>query len=199
MASLAPTTNTQVIIFGPPPALHPALVSHFSTLGPIAHSFSDPAGGNWLTATFHSELDARRAVARSGEVLGGGWMVGVKWADPLHPSIGRPSPSPAPAALSSSPSKQAVHQQHQQQPSTPRGGGGPGNAIGTPLQLAPASSAFRRLVPSQTTPAAGSTAGRDRALVDAAKGGAHAPAQGQQAGGGGGGYLGKLGELVFGF
>jgi nuclear pore complex protein Nup53 len=144
-----------------------------------------------LTVTFHSELDARRAVGRNGEVLGGTWMVGVKWADPFHPALTRASPTPTTAALSTSPQKAMTTPQ---QPSTPRTGGGGAGSIGTPLQLAPASSAFKRLVPSQAAAAASSSGGRDRALAEAAKGG---PPAGQ--GSSGGGYLGKLGELVFGF
>lgn len=186
-----------MIIFGPPATLHPAVVSHFSALGPIASSFSDPSGGNWLTVTFHSELDARRAIGRNGEVLGGAWMIGVKWADPFHPALNRASPTPgAAAALSTSPQQKtttAIAQQ-QQQPSTPRNAAA--KQIGTPIQLAPASSAFKRLVPSQAAVATSSSGGRDRALAEAAKGGG-APVSGQARGSGG--YLGKLGELVFGF
>lgn len=117
-------------------------------------------------------------------------MVGVKWADPFHPAHNRASPTPTSAALSTSPQTT-----QQQQPSTPRtGGGSNANAIGTPIQLAPASSAFKRLVPSQA--AAAASGGRDRALAEAAKGGAPG---GGQASTSSGSYLGKLGELVFGF
>jgi hypothetical protein len=97
------------------------------------------------------------AVRKNGEVVGGSWMVGVKWADPaqaervLGQSIARttaylptpdlsPPSDPAPAdpflgssRLSHQPSLSGSRSPHSGTP-----------MVGTPLRLAPSTSAFRK-------------------------------------------------------
>jgi len=98
-------------------------------------------------------------VRKNGEVLGGTWMVGTKWADPLQAEALFGLASTMPTATSgpisdptSSGSAMAVDE-----PSPQRGGGtpagakgpGPSSKIGTPIKLAPSSAAFRRHTPAE--------------------------------------------------
>lgn len=73
-----PSPASSVIVFGLPPTLLSPLLEHFSQFGHVLAHVLDPNGGNWVTLTYASELEAARALARNGEVLGGTWMVGVK-------------------------------------------------------------------------------------------------------------------------
>ena len=72
-----------VIVFGYPPDKYTATLEYFKSLG---------GEGETTEATPHSQItncfklgyknpgDALRAVRKGGEVVGGSWMVGVKWA-----------------------------------------------------------------------------------------------------------------------
>ena len=72
-----------VIVFGYPPDKYTATLEYVKSLA---------GEGDTTDATLHSQItncfklgfknpgDALRAVKRNGEIIGGAWMIGVKWA-----------------------------------------------------------------------------------------------------------------------
>ncbi|KAI9464541.1 hypothetical protein BJY52DRAFT_1249752 [Lactarius psammicola] len=132
----------------------PQLSSH-QTLEPLyVIVFGYPPDKYSIAIGFKHPGEAMWAVRKNGEIVGGSWMVGVKWADPaqaervLGQSISRttaylPTPDvsppldPAPAdPLGSS------RLSHQHSGSRSPHNGTP--AVGTPIRLAPSTSAFRK-------------------------------------------------------
>ncbi|CAL8089015.1 unnamed protein product [Orchesella dallaii] len=65
-----------ITVFGFPAAAAAFILTHFSQYGSVIQSKSNP-GGNWLHIQYNSRIDARRALACNGKVLGGTIMVGV--------------------------------------------------------------------------------------------------------------------------
>ncbi|ODM97520.1 Nucleoporin NUP53 [Orchesella cincta] len=65
-----------ITVFGFPAAAAAFILTHFSQYGSVIQSKSNP-GGNWLHIQYSSRIDARRALACNGKVLGGTIMVGV--------------------------------------------------------------------------------------------------------------------------
>lgn len=190
---------------------------------------------NCFRIGYHDAGDAMRAVKKNGEVIGGSWMVGVKWADPnlaeslLGPSIlssnsfltqsqsqdmDTSSSSPPPPNTSSffgTSSFRSAPTPARSPPAEPNAN----NAlvpIGTPMRLAPSSSAFRVGTPG--TPAGG---GKAPAPVFGTPGAFGTPqasegqtqGQGQAGGKGQGqrqgqvspnkGMLGQVSDLIFGW
>lgn len=84
-ASPVSANASTVILFGPPTSLIEPILQHFSEFGEIIRTRPDPEGGNWVAVTYKTEAEAAKAVRFSGEVLGGAWMIGVKWAVRLSP------------------------------------------------------------------------------------------------------------------
>jgi nuclear pore complex protein Nup53 len=77
-------------------SLFQPILQYFSQLGDILGSEVDSSGGNWVTIVYRQEWEAARAVRKNGDVLGGIWMVGVKWAvraPHFHLSLGYPETS----------------------------------------------------------------------------------------------------------
>ncbi|EIN06016.1 hypothetical protein PUNSTDRAFT_54314 [Punctularia strigosozonata HHB-11173 SS5] len=157
--------NTQkdpvyVIVFGYPPDKYSTTVSYFSSLG--ACTAPDPSTeiSNCFRIGYPGAAEAMRAVRKSGEVLGGSWMVGVKWADPAQAEtlLGQsvrsgvtwspPPPTGAPDEMAvdsplppSSPSSRALVTQTL--------------TVGTPVRLAPSAAAFKKPgTPAANTPGA---------------------------------------------
>ena len=69
-----------VIVFGYPADKYSVTIEYFQSLG----SSTDPDFNteilNCFRLGYHDPADAMRAVRKNGEILGGSWMVGVKWA-----------------------------------------------------------------------------------------------------------------------
>ncbi|KAL7414934.1 hypothetical protein BDY24DRAFT_22878 [Mrakia frigida] len=166
--------DSTVIVFGPPMSMLQPLLQHFEQFGEITAAAPDQGGGNWVSITYRHEQDAARAIKKNGDVLGGSYMIGVKWADPSRSLFTSstslfPSPSTSPKPL-----------QPPNPPPTTSGGG-----VGTPVRLAPSASAFRRFDQH------GSSLVVPKPVVASSR-----PSEAQQAKSG---VFGKLGELVFGF
>ncbi|KAI9440462.1 hypothetical protein H4582DRAFT_1812156 [Lactarius indigo] len=137
-----------VVVFGYPPDKYSVAVEYFKQLGETTDPDPNTEISNCFKIGFKHPGEAMRAVRKNGEIVGGSWMVGVKWADPaqaervLGQSIARtsaylptpdisPPSDPAPAdPLVSSRLSRSPH------------GGTP--AVGTPIRLAPSTSAFRK-------------------------------------------------------
>ncbi|KAJ6493769.1 hypothetical protein DFH09DRAFT_1252518 [Mycena vulgaris] len=65
-----------IIVFGYPSDKYSVTLEYFKSLG--------YAIGNCFKIGYRDPADAMRAVRKNGEILGGSWMVGVKWADPAQ-------------------------------------------------------------------------------------------------------------------
>jgi len=74
------TQPTYIIIFGYPPDKYSLTVEYFRSLGASTEPESNTEIINAFRIGFRDPGEAMRAVRRNGEVLGGTWMVGVKWA-----------------------------------------------------------------------------------------------------------------------
>jgi len=71
---------TYVIVFGYPPDKYSLTVEYFRSLGASTEPEPNTEIVNAFRIGFRDPGEAMRAVRRNGEVLGGTWMVGVKWA-----------------------------------------------------------------------------------------------------------------------
>ncbi|OSD03049.1 hypothetical protein PYCCODRAFT_1434927 [Trametes coccinea BRFM310] len=167
-ATPAQQSNAQplyVVVFGYPPDRYSVTVEYFRSLGETTEPEQSSEIMNAFRIGYLHPAEAIRAVRKNGEVVGGSWMVGAKWADPsqaeaiLGPSLARStaqspdvfaaSPDGNPAASSSSnifgpspTSRMSVDEivprngPSRAEPSTP--------TVGTPIKLAPSAAAFRR-------------------------------------------------------
>jgi hypothetical protein len=140
-----------VIVFGYPPDKYSVTIEYFKSLGAATEPEPNTEIVNCFRIGFRDPGEAARVVRRNGEVLGGTWMIGVKWADAaaaaaaadvgssLRISEFAMTTSPSQGAQSSamavdSPSHSAV--------------------VGTPIKLAPSVAAFRRgHAPAAASPA----------------------------------------------
>lgn len=135
--SSTPIQPTYIIVFGYPPDKYSLTVEYFRSLGASTEPEPSTEIVNAFRIGFRDPGEAMRAVRRNGEVLGGTWMVGVKWADSAQDPRG-----PDFTASTS----QVQIQTSQLQAHTD------GNAmvvdgaatVGTPIKLAPSVAAFRK-------------------------------------------------------
>lgn len=65
-----------VTVFGFPPSASQYILSQMSTCGTVLQH-SQPPNANWIHIRFQTKLQARKAIGKSGTVLGGNIMVGV--------------------------------------------------------------------------------------------------------------------------
>ncbi|KAG5644251.1 hypothetical protein DXG03_008789 [Asterophora parasitica] len=158
-ASPQPTKQPlYIIVFGYPADKYSLTVEYFQSLGAATDPDPHLEIQNCFRIGFNDPGDALRAVRKNGEVLGGSWMVGAKWADPAQAEalIGQP-----PLALpeSTSAASNAMSVDEPQSPVLPQKGAAAAvpYQYGTPLKLAPSSSAFRRhdATPQQPPPTRG--------------------------------------------
>ncbi|KAI0272627.1 hypothetical protein BC834DRAFT_966623 [Gloeopeniophorella convolvens] len=158
-----------IVVFGYPPDKYSIAVEYFKQLGETTDPDPNTEISNCFKIGFKNPGDAMWAVRKNGEIIGGSWMVGVKWADPsqvervLGHSVARTAVySPAPD-VGSPPDAMPVdaaepsRASHQHGMSTSRSQHNNAPSVGTPIRLAPAASAFRK--PGQTPKAATSTPG----------------------------------------
>ena len=71
-----------VIVFGYPPDKYTATFEYFKSLGGESETTDatpHPQITNCFKLGFKNPGDALRAARKNGEVIGGTWMVGVKW------------------------------------------------------------------------------------------------------------------------
>lgn len=170
-----------VIVFGYPPDKYSVAVEYFKQLGETTDPDPNTEVSNCFKIGFKNPVEAMWAVRKNGDIVGGSWMVGVKWAV-RHPPISSfmemginlfcsfqdlgqadrilgqaatrtayPDVSSPPDVMltdSTGPSR-STHQLARSHSSTP--------LVGTPIRLAPSTSAFRK--PGQTPKTSTSTPG----------------------------------------
>ncbi|KAG2337223.1 hypothetical protein BDR05DRAFT_895618 [Suillus weaverae] len=140
--SSTPNQPTYIIVFGYPPDKYSLTVEYFRSLGASTEPEPNTEIVNAFRIGFRDPGEAMRAVRRNGEVLGGTWMVGVKWADSAQDLVLPRGPD----FTASTSSPQVQIQTSQVQAHTD------GNAmvvdgaatVGTPIKLAPSVAAFRK-------------------------------------------------------
>ncbi|KAF8991050.1 hypothetical protein BDQ17DRAFT_1371187 [Cyathus striatus] len=146
----APSSASQVqqpvyiIVFGYPPDKYSATAQHFAGLGTSTEPDQNTEIVNCFRIGYMDIGDAMRAVRKNGDVMGGNWMIGVKWADPAQAEalLGQPIlrnglPTGALALPEPSSNAMAVDEPSPTPPSnTP--------TVGTPIRLAPSAAAFRK-------------------------------------------------------
>lgn len=71
---------TYIIVFGYPPDKYSLTVEYFKSLGTATEPEPNTEIMNCFRIGYRDAGEAMRAVRRNGEVLGGSWMIGVKWA-----------------------------------------------------------------------------------------------------------------------
>jgi len=150
-----------VIVFGYPPDKYSVAVEYFKQLGETTDPDPNTEVSNCFKIGFKNPVEAMWAVRKNGDIVGGSWMVGVKWADlgqadrilggqaaarTAYPDVS--SPPDVMLTDSTGPSR-STHQLARSHSSTP--------LVGTPIRLAPSASAFRK--PGQTLKASTSTPG----------------------------------------
>jgi nuclear pore complex protein Nup53 len=69
-----------VIVFGYPPDKYSVAVEYFKQLGETTDPDPNTEISNCFKIGFKNPVEAVWAVRKNGEVVGGSWMVGVKWA-----------------------------------------------------------------------------------------------------------------------
>ncbi|KAJ3559283.1 hypothetical protein NM688_g439 [Phlebia brevispora] len=143
-----------VIVFGYPLDRYSVTVEYFRSLGETTESEQNAEIVNCFRIGYLNPAEAVRAVRKNGEVLSGAWMIGVKWADPvqaeaalgsslmrstLPPSTSLPESSTSPdVSMAESTSSRGF-------PSTESSLAlATVPTVGTPLKLAPSTSAFRK-------------------------------------------------------
>ncbi|KAG2367951.1 hypothetical protein BDR07DRAFT_1392091 [Suillus spraguei] len=137
--STTPNQLTYIIVFGYPPDKYSLTVEYFRSLGASTEPEPNAEIVNAFRIGFRDPGEAMRAVRRNGEVLGGTWMVGVKWADSAQDPRG-------PDFIASTSPPRVQIQTSQVHTHTD------GNAmvvdgvatVGTPIKLAPSVAAFRK-------------------------------------------------------
>ncbi|OCH93703.1 hypothetical protein OBBRIDRAFT_832468 [Obba rivulosa] len=145
-----------VIVFGYPPDKYSLTAEYFRSLGETTEPEQNTEIMNCFRIGFLQPAEAMRAVRKNGEVLGGSWMVGAKWADPTQaetllgaavvrgafPAELSPAGGPEPSSPQSrfATSRMNVDEPHGR--SSPLAATTP--TVGTPLRLAPSTVAFRR-------------------------------------------------------
>ncbi|KAH9046527.1 hypothetical protein EDB84DRAFT_1466134 [Lactarius hengduanensis] len=145
-----------VVVFGYPPDKYSVAVEYFKQLGETTDPDPNTEISNCFKIGFRHPGEAMWAVRKNGEIVGGSWMVGVKWADPaqaervLGQSIARTTtylpapditPSSDPPPVDPLGSSRLSHQHSLSGSRSPHGGT---PAVGTPIRLAPSTSAFRK-------------------------------------------------------
>ncbi|KAI9508185.1 hypothetical protein F5148DRAFT_1357234 [Russula earlei] len=157
-----------VIIFGYPPDKYSVAVEYFKQLGETTDPDPNTEISNCFRLGFKNPVEAMWAVRKNGEIVGGSWMVGVRWADAsqaervlgqgvtrsaysLVPDVSSSSDTPLPNSTGASrlSPQLALSGPRLTQSNTP--------TVGTPIRLAPSTSAFRK--PGQAPKATTNTPG----------------------------------------
>lgn len=179
-----------VVVFGYPLDKYSVTVEYFKSLGESTEADPNADILNCFRIGYYDAGDAMRAVRKNGEVLGGSWMIGAKWADPaqaealLGQPISRAGYSSQATDIPSSSNAMMVDE-------TPASSGSPMTTtpmVGTPIKLAPSASAFRRTAPGMAEKP--STPQPNRASVVATPAPQSSPSKG---------LVGQVSDLIFGW
>ncbi|KAJ8514249.1 hypothetical protein ONZ45_g8206 [Pleurotus djamor] len=180
---------TYIIVFGYPPEKFGQTVEYFKALGSSTEPQPHNDISNCFRIGYNDPGDALRAVRKNGETLGGSWMVGAKWADPTQAELmlgqsvfNRGAIMAAPVAAEQNASN-AMAVDHVPSQHTPASGSSPSVSVGTPLKLAPSSSAFRRPGSGGSTPSVFNTPAKTAPIQQS-------PSKGM---------LGQVSDLIFGW
>ncbi|KAG8220850.1 hypothetical protein J3R82DRAFT_2344 [Butyriboletus roseoflavus] len=139
-ATPSTTPISYVIVYGYPPDKYSVTVEYFKSLGAATEPEPNTEIVNCFRIGFRDPGEAARVVRRNGEVLGGTWMIGVKWAGSAAAVADLGSSLRAPElATSATPS-----QNHSQPPAMVIDSPPPATMVGTPIKLAPSVAAFRK-------------------------------------------------------
>ncbi|KAK7456437.1 hypothetical protein VKT23_010685 [Stygiomarasmius scandens] len=145
-----------VIVFGYPADKYSVTVEYFKSLGATTDADPNTEIVNCFRIGYHDPGDAMRAVRKNGEILGGSWMIGTKWADPAQAEalLGHPIQRSgisdfASMSMSVSPPTSSNMNNTTHHHSNSASGSNavlvdPVATVGTPIKLAPSSSVFRR-------------------------------------------------------
>ncbi|KAJ7177390.1 hypothetical protein C8R43DRAFT_1193390 [Mycena crocata] len=195
-ASFSTTPMLYITVFGYPPDKYSLTVVYFASLGATSPPEPHLEISNCFKIGYRDPADAMHAVRKSGEVLGGNWMVGAKWADAAQaeallsqPVARHASPEAGGAMAVDGPGYGAAAAAA----AGPGYGGMSTPTLGTPIKLAPSASAFRRGATStpnpKPTPPAAPQAGWGGGAAPAAP----APSTPNK------GVLGQVGDMIFGW
>ncbi|KAJ7595251.1 hypothetical protein C8J56DRAFT_921935 [Mycena floridula] len=130
-----------IIVFGYPADKYTLTVEYFKSFGETTEAEANLEITNCFRLGYKDAGEAMRAVRKNGEILGGSWMVGVKWADPVQVDamLGQSRVLEAP------PSAMAVDEPHSPFHTNSNAGAFHSTpSVGTPIKLAPSASAFRK-------------------------------------------------------
>ncbi|KDR80973.1 hypothetical protein GALMADRAFT_222564 [Galerina marginata CBS 339.88] len=153
-----------IVVFGYPPDKYSLTVEYFRSLGETTDPDANSDVSNCFKLGYRDPGDAMRAVRKNGEILGGSWMIGAKWADPLQAEAILGLQPVLRSAFSSPTSQQPPHASSfpdfssggqsnamavdEQQPWMPSSSTA---AVGTPIKLAPSLAAFRKAGPASSS------------------------------------------------
>lgn len=82
-AAPTPQRSTEplyIIVFGYPPDKYSVTVEYFRSLGGTTEAEQSSEVMNCFRIGYLNPAEAIRAVRKNGDILGGSWMVGAKWA-----------------------------------------------------------------------------------------------------------------------
>jgi len=154
-AKASPTAATSqqplyIVVFGYPPDRYSVTAEYFRSLGDSTEPDPNTEIQNCFRIGYKDSAEAVRAVRKNGEILGGSWMVGVKWADQAQAEalLGQPS-----ARGSTYGDKEAMSVDESMPPSASSAFSSGTPSFGTPIRLEPSTSAFRRPAPQGSKPA----------------------------------------------
>ncbi|TFK17801.1 hypothetical protein FA15DRAFT_675767 [Coprinopsis marcescibilis] len=87
-AAPSAATNSQqpvyIIVFGYPGDKYSVTVEYFKSLGESTEADPNTDIVNCFRIGYKDPADAMRAVRKNGDIIGGSWMIGAKWADPAQ-------------------------------------------------------------------------------------------------------------------
>lgn len=137
-----------IIVFGYPPDKYSVTVEYFKTLGDSTDADPNTEIANCFKIGYKDPADAMRAVRKNGEILGGSWMVGAKWADTTQAEalVGQTNVRPftfgdGPAPSANNNDAMAVDEPMAPLPPSHHNDS---PTVGTPIRLEPSTSAFRK-------------------------------------------------------
>ncbi|KAF9038506.1 hypothetical protein BJ165DRAFT_1407658 [Panaeolus papilionaceus] len=134
-----------IYVFGYPADKYSVTAEYFRSLGAITEAEAHPEVINCFRIGYKDAGDAGRVVRKNGDIINGTWMVGVKWADPVL-AEGLTSPiGNNRAVFSANPGMSEGNDMAVDDDSfsLPRSSSGT-PSVGTPIKLAPSTSAFRK-------------------------------------------------------
>ncbi|EAU90679.2 hypothetical protein CC1G_03948 [Coprinopsis cinerea okayama7 len=138
-----------IIVFGYPADKYSVTVEYFKSLGESTEADPNTEIANCFRIGYTDPADAMRAVRKNGEVLGGSWMIGAKWADPAQAEALVGQANLRTSTASPTPSNNQYNNSNAMQVDEPMSGGYPSYhsdtpTVGTPIRLEPSTSAFKK-------------------------------------------------------